>query len=458
MVCGGDIKLFLYNGLRFLLNPLLRRFCEIQIGNNNKKKRTVVILGAGASIEFLLEYQGEVLSTNRLTHIVSEDLHNFIMYLEKFYDSKRLYLIKNFMFGLTASLRKFWGNNYNFEHLVHLVDIITDTYSSINTALSNSKSGFIPNIYLSMIDFFNGIVDPWPGNVLFDFPGRLRNYLLDYICRYHPPKFKNSYGKSDLCLWKSFILDLLKNGGLSIFSLNYDSLIYEVLCEINKSVGIKENLYIDTGVEIENLSLYNGCELLNLERIRKAENVFVPLHGSVHFTPSGNGVKFCRDCSYARKKREEIVVSRERKQDGSEDYNQIMITGLSKFDSVSKEPFSTFYLRLVKDIFEANRIVIIGYGGTDRHLNMLLKSPFCSAKEIHYVTILPESYVDGFSRLGDLSVNEFWFCRNFLPEDCFQVENQDLKITDKIFMKKRCFVYPKGTKYFLKNAKRFLES
>ncbi|MBO8143539.1 MAG: SIR2 family protein [Thermodesulfobacterium sp.] len=420
------------------------------MSKKTNKKRTVIILGAGASVEFLSKYQNSYLNTERLTYILSKDLTEFYNFLKEFYDEKNIFWIKDFILEIVYSLRKYFGDNYNFEDIVHLVDIIVDIYITTHRTVRNSKSSFF-TIYSSLIDFFRGSVDPYLGGILYKFPEVLRFFILDYICAHHYPCFKHYPNKADLEMWKNFILKILENYNLSIFSLNYDSLLYEIIADINNN----KEYYIDTGVDIEKLAIHNGCEKLDLERIRNAQNVFIPLHGSVHFVPDLDSVTFCRDCSYASKKRRGIGASLKRKQDGTSDYNQIMITGLSKFDAVAKEPFSTFYMRLTKDIIEAERIIIIGYGGADKHLNMLLKASYCTIKEFHYVTKLDDDiYLDNISLLGHLDWEEFWFCREFLPENCFHEENSNLKITDKIFMKEKCFIYPKGTKYFLKNIDR----
>jgi len=413
--------------------------------------KTVVILGAGASTEFLAEYQESPLSTQRLTYILSKNLHLFWDYLQDFYDEKEIFWLRDLWFELIASLRKFFGDNYNFEHIIHLGDIISDIYVSKNSVVYVGKESLISNIYLVLVDFFGGKVDSYLGQILFSLPEILRYFILDYICDYHYPSFKYSHYKDDYEIWKNFLIKFAYDGPLSIFSLNYDSLLYEIIANINKS----GKCYIETGVDIEKLALENGSEVMDLDRIKNAKNVFIPLHGSVHFVPEIGSVRFCRNCKYAKKERRGRAVSRKTKQDGTHDYNQIMITGLSKFDAVAKEPFSTFYTRLVKDIIETDRIFIIGYGGADKHLNMLLKSSYCIAKEVHYITKLEDVYLNNYSLLEHLSWKEFGFCVEFLPDDCFKKESKNLEISDKICIGERCFVYPRGTRYFLKNLGEF---
>ena len=413
----------------------------------NKKTRTVVILGAGASIEFLSNFQDSCLSTQRLTSIIADSIHDFEAYISEFLDKREVFWIKDFLFEITASLRKYFGTTFNFEQIIHVVDIIVDIYASKNSAVRYGKNSLIPNIYLSLIDYFRSGVDSCLGKIFFNLPEILRYYILDYICDHHYPRFKHEADKLDLNLWTNFLLKILEDNNISIFSLNYDSLLYEVVDYFNKNT----EHYIDTGIKIEDLALENGVEHLNLTKLINAKNIFMPLHGSIHFVPDHQSVKFCRACSYAKEQRRRISVSRNKRQDGTFDYNQIMITGLSKFEAVAKEPFSTFYIRLIKDIIESSKIFIVGYGGLDQHLNMLLKSAYCYADEFHYITRLPEIYLNNHSLLEHLDYNEFWFCRNFLPESCFKTENQDIKITDQFLMKDKCYIYSKGTKYFLQN-------
>jgi len=106
-------------------------------------------------------------------------------------------------------------------------------------------------------------------------------------------------------MWRGFLTELANEGPLSIFSLNYDSLLYEIIANINKT----EKFYIETGVDIEKLALTTGSQVINLDKIKNADNVFVPLHGRVHFVPEINSINFCRDCNYARDERKRVAVS-----------------------------------------------------------------------------------------------------------------------------------------------------
>ena len=144
-------------------------------------KRTVIILGVGASVEFLSEYQESCLTTHRLTELLSTNLSSFIEYLKEFYKNDEIFWLKSFMLEINSSLRKFFGNNYNFEHIIYLVDIVVNLYSFKNQAVLYGKNSIIPNIYLSLIDLFQGGVDPYLGKILFNFSEVVRYFILDYF-------------------------------------------------------------------------------------------------------------------------------------------------------------------------------------------------------------------------------------------------------------------------------------
>jgi len=417
--------------------------------------KTVIILGAGASVEFFEKYKGNYLSTQALTKALSEDLDDLYNYLitNRIYDEKRIPFIKEFVTEVVLSLRKYFKDTYNFEHIIHIVDILVDIFTSKNLIIRDNKNKLTNNIYLPLLDIFGTKFESYWGDILYYLPVYIRYFILDYVNKFLL-KFRHYYDKTDFEIWKNFLLKLLNEGEVSIFSLNYDILLYEVIAELNKENKNNEKLYIETGVNFEDLALNNGCDILDLEKIKAAKNVFVPIHGSTLFVPENNNVKICRNANWATEERLRIITSMQVTSEGCNDYNQVMITGLSKFDALSKEPFATFYIRLIKDLIEANRIFVIGYSGADKHLNMLLKSSFCNVSEIHNITKLNEKEYGNL--LDNLSEHIFSDWRKFLPENCFKKENLNQIISDKIIMKDGCYIYPKGTKYFLNNLEMLI--
>lgn len=177
---------------------------------------------------------------------------------------------------------------------------------------------------------------------------------------------------------------------ISIYSLNYDPLLYDSLIEYKKryiSCCLSPNF--ETGFIKDGTT---SKMLFDRDKFINAQNVLAFLHGHVWF------IKLSRDLSiksssgemellktYNYRERFKEVVDRfvtgakdgitvNPSSDGikGQHFNTYLVTGLDKIDAFAENPFAAYVHRYIKDSLEANCIVIVGTSLRDYHLNSFL--------------------------------------------------------------------------------------
>ena len=417
--------------------------------------KTVFLLGAGASIEFFVSDSGKVLSTSSLTEVLTSDIFRLSAQLQQYISQANCYFNECYFDIFYQRIlhifkKHFRSVNGNFEHIIHLVDKIANVagITALNLSRGNEIAFRFTNFDIALMDFFsNSFYFPIDYNFLRMvslLPLALRFLILDFICE----NFKiNEKYKPE---WSNFFKKVLKEGQISIYSLNYDHLIYEV-------IFADELLFskIELGFSKE-----KKFDRLNVEKLFKERNVYIPLHGSVYFVSLEDNIMVIPNCSEAVKKRADSLPKLVVNQDLSLNYNRIMITGLSKSEAILRYPFLNFYLKLAEDLASSDRVFIIGYGGGDEHINSLVKS-FFKNKRVVIVTMLesvrkniPCVLLDYELRYAD----ELSFIEKFITFSITEFRIKNI-LNFKIFCSKdnQVIIYPYGTKSFLENYEKLKE-
>ena len=349
--------------------------------SKEEKGKLVLLLGAGASIEFFKkrkigsDYYD--LSTNSITKLIS-DIRFFIDFLRKiFYESSPDIITSNTnllkkmdppldrdTFNINAI--KLYSDilysvkntgNYNFEDILYLTDKIC------SLILFGDNSSSMP-AYANILRFFDQkTFFPPEFSVIARFlPYILRNFILYYIYL-----FKNY---KDISLWRQFLKLSTRNySSVSIYSTNYDLLLYNVLKNIN------DNRFSD-GFDAQPTKDYNFF-YFDQKMFLEKEFVYVPLHGSLLFGYDDKNcliVKVKEHCLKNNLFELKKHCYLERNQDKSLNFNINMITGYDKIDTMLIEPYSTYYLRFCIDLMQASEIIVMGFSGYDNHICSILRS------------------------------------------------------------------------------------
>lgn len=405
------------------------------------KKRITIILGAGASVEFHQpDKNGNLLATSSLTSLLRPDrVDDFI----KSTDEALIKQNKNWALSSDIEAYKEYKKTFlkcveysmhygfNFEETIHLIDTAIDVIRDHGQRYLDARLWGKESSSFHLVNLFKGRyftnITPSLGNLPFD----VRDYILQYILKYHKLSIMA------VPVWHNFIKKLTKKYFISLYNLNYDDLMIEVA----KSIAEKESLCLNTGFDLQ-----KGQSHFNAMSFYNAQDILAQLHGNIHFVPEYNQeiyISYFNDILNADNKRlsfKRALYNQAR----ARDYNLTMITGLTKFEHIAKEPYATYYRRLIRDLDNSKIVIIIGYGGADTHINMVLKSPLIKGKKILIVDNIDKILYgeDVCNKLGDKLLN-------FLPDDFCNKQSIIAKVVD-LSIGENCKLYTYGTNKFIK--------
>jgi len=343
-------------------------------------KKAVVILGAGASCEFIKTGE-ECLSTSYLTDSLYSK-ENWTAVIQKYGTrnahfgratfncdldnihisdvTKALELIRTL---LKSGSRPGYSEIDDFEHTIHLLDRISVIVWADKSPVEVGLEGLLP--YCFGKNFFDKCLlaesdtDGW---LYVPFLAReiVASAIIDlWKRREDKEKSLSSFGKLLLSIHDSF-------EETNIFSFNYDPLLYE---------SIKHTPYLERQSGFST----NGFDAERFLNTSKGIMAFV--HGCIGFIPEAEKMRFCEDWAEAQDSRFRNLKLNTPYQTSAfaqgqkgMQANTYLVTGLDKIDAFSAQPFSSYMFRFARDIEEADVIFIIGYSLRDSHIDHLLSN------------------------------------------------------------------------------------
>lgn len=420
-------------------------------------KKITVLIGAGASSPFIVK--GEVaLTTDYLTNsLLNPDLWEKILLDFRKYHSE-------------AKSASVW--NINKEDVLFVLERIKTFLSRKNTPNFENLLYFLDRVALNLYCQYD-----WPEGI-----------LPDFWCDKTSDIKKKLYLRSDSEGWKYVpflarevlirsILDLWNPGDalikgaitsnnlfyktlndqfkyLSVYSLNYDPLLYESIKDIN----LIKNCFIKTAFGFKNDDFF------------KAEKIIAFLHGHVGFLPLGAQMFFETSYEKAQVTRMKNMFLNSTNQTKFFDiasngmhYNTYFISGLNKIDAFYSNPFACYMHRFSKDVLESDYIVVIGCSLDDDHLILFLKNTLAySKKKILFVTketmeggkdLFHQPFIDKFNKTWVKSGDKLT-----LPLDSMDIElpkfwrrlNNNFIQNGFGHMVNNVFMYLRGTEEFYK--------
>jgi len=175
---------------------------------------------------------------------------------------------------------------------------------------------------------------------------------------------------------KQFFTSVLESfDTVSIYSLNYDPLLYEATKQI-KVNGFKRLGETEHEADKAFETGFSNNENFNLKSFYRNDSVIAFLHGHIGFVPQGgkDGKYFEEDYLNAQKRRiSDVAAGRGcycRKGPKGIHYNVSITSGLEKFESFYDNPYACYIQRFSKDVMESKYIVFIGSGLGDMHINL----------------------------------------------------------------------------------------
>lgn len=171
-------------------------------------------------------------------------------------------------------------------------------------------------------------------------------------------------GNENIKRWGNLLASLRERFDVAIYNLNYDSVA--LTCWPDAATGFSADGRFDPAAFHE-----------------RSWNGLMHLHGSVHFSLQENlgeeivwrpdllG-KFV-DCDEGR--------SADERSDGRDFPRTTLIAGGFKLDQLLVEPFNSYQSSLIRDAYSADAILLGGYGFTDTHVNRALKNAIVRRRE-----------------------------------------------------------------------------
>jgi len=311
----------------------------------SEKKKLMVVVGAGASIDLGMPSVSEVdsLFTEwskegfKLAHDDSESLYSYIRDKVK----------RHYGLNPKKRLRK----ETNFEEVLYVM-------LQLSAALSDDNYNLPTNAFFNLKKLPE--IQSLQGNKLADGNDfrRLCSLLIDRLTTEFRERCKLSKANNPLNFgeFEKFINQLNNDFDVAFVTLNYDNLITQV-CP-NLFTGFNK----DTG-SFEASTVYE----------RDTWGLIYHLHGSVHFDMQGtpldmHAIKWNPDLNSTFRGNS----SGRNSQDNSEGISMptsVIIAGYGKTNQIQRVPFRTYYSRVDEIADKADALMFMGYGFNDYHLN-----------------------------------------------------------------------------------------
>lgn len=302
------------------------------------RKRAVVLLGAGASVEY------GVPSTTRLTELIE---HAVVAdrWMQHTRGDAAFATIKA---GLQDYLRN--PGVVHFEHIYHCAHELIHTFAPTIGAFDEFRPLLCP-----FIDNRSALDE----QALRALAGRIVEIIFAEVSA--------SCGKNPISLapLANFIGALRNEYVTRVYTTNYDDFPLQAV----------PDLY--TGYDPATRTTPKRFEVDRFWDKEHVDSIF-HLHGSVHmgfpYSAGGEiGELFWFDERTEALKHKSFSGSAERRMDGSSVFRTAIITGLDKLSRLQQRPLSHFYSALARDMMFADVIYVIGSGLADLHLNTWLK-------------------------------------------------------------------------------------
>ncbi|MDD2659576.1 MAG: SIR2 family protein [Methylococcales bacterium] len=308
----------------------------------SRKKKILVVVGAGASIELGMP---SVRCINNLFVQWAKDDYSLA---SNEYDNLYSFFVREIERYKKDHLEEHLRTPTNFEEALYVMYLLPAFF--LNGVYTSSIGAFLSGRKLPDIRRLgrHQIADSY---VL----GSLASYLIELLLhefRERCQKVECNY-KDQLDKWKGFLSSLDNDFEIAIVSLNYDNLVYQALPSLNTGFDPVTGLFKSETI------FY-----------RKNWRCLLHLHGSVHFDIF-NGLKWIDDLSKAYNPYSggaRGISDRHTQEGGVFPVTEIVI-GYGKLYQLQGQPFRTYHAELDRLVHECEGVLFLGYGFSDEHLN-----------------------------------------------------------------------------------------
>ena len=321
------------------------------------ENRLSILLGAGANLDIASELSESYpripdISTRGLTNTVLSYKHNVIHLRER---------IPSFIESCKNYLETRCDTNPNFERIFQLIlelyetqiktnsvlnHLVPDEFSETDADLCSTSLYYILNsVFKELVSVYKYPVPEWPTAFL-----------------------KRMAGQFDF---------------VDLFTTNYDTFFDDFLSDYNDGFNIEGMVKEDW---VPSYRTFDESSAMIFE----GNNILNHLHGSILFNRGRPPGEKSQTLMIKSKVPYDMIGLTQPyvTQSGSiADYSPI-ITGLDKPNMLIHEPFRTYYANIIRSLATNKRLLIIGYGFGDHHINSCIYS-FCRREDTRLVYISP---------------------------------------------------------------------
>lgn len=312
----------------------------------NMKKKLLITVGAGASLDFGLPSVREVDSifdscAGHIFPLVSDPTSNLYRHcrnaIETYYET-----------ASKPALRK-W---VNFEEVLYQLNLLVP-YHSDSMRTHGSNALLAPIQLPDVLEFGHSpkVVD---GNVLSYMGSALIDSLVDHFidtCAKLPTD-----KATEIAHLRDFLAVLREDFDIGIITLNYDNVFTQACKKLH------------TGFDPVT-GKFDPLSVLQ----RDDWNFIYHLHGSIHFSMTGAGHDMHGITWATTPEKGHMVHSSGRNdQDSMEGVafpTSTIVAGYGKTQQILRQPFRTYYAQVNRLVHEADSLLFLGYGFGDLHLN-----------------------------------------------------------------------------------------
>jgi len=316
-------------------------------------KKLLIVLGAGASIEFGMPSVSEI-------DKLFENWASYNYSLNNNEESKNLYtwlketIIKHRKENTNAGIKY----ELNFETLLFTMQNISSISNEENIDYNKSLKAFIKLNHFPEIITRYRKVKTADGNDFKDMQTFLMDNLLIYIRKKCLTLNKDK--KEKLNKAKRFFDELKEDYELGFINLNYDNVILNVLPDLSTGFNLEDGNFDKTEFYSRN---WNFC---------------YHLHGSIHFNMTNEG-PITHDITWESDLNKNFQTRSSNRNvnytsEGNYHLNSTIISGLDKANQLLRAPFRQYFMKIDNLINESDAILFIGYGFNDMHLNKIFPS------------------------------------------------------------------------------------
>lgn len=316
------------------------------------KPHLTVLVGAGASIPIGIP------STGALTELALEKLNEPD---ERFVDAAQH---RQKLTALLGAARSYYGEqHFNFEHLFEVLE-------SANALKTGWKPGNAATVAEASLTIARpALAETFDGDFISDCTYVLTSTILDAIRTSSAAVRQHSTWATYSRFWRA----LAERFTLTVGTLNYDTSVEQAL-ELGAShQGMSK-------VEDENVW---RLDVSHLTERRLGHRLF-HLHGGIHFGDREYGTdanRFAFEADFHELYWHESADaalqtawgrSSPRSQGGRSLEGGRIVSGFNKPDKLIVEPLASYYGEFGREIVRCPRLLVIGYGFNDLHVNALL--------------------------------------------------------------------------------------